>query len=56
MSDVIELHGPGPCQADECQRSDRNITSADDRVRVRGKDYHKGCEPTQEELAAKDRA
>ncbi len=60
MSDVAEIHGPGLCEATVCQRElkggDRTFRSADDHVRVRDKSYHKGCEPTPEELAAKDRA
>ncbi len=58
-SNILEMHGPGPCQGTPCQKElrgeDRNIKSADDLIRVRGKNYHRGCEPSQEELAAKDR-
>jgi hypothetical protein len=49
----------GVCEAERCQRElqghDRTIGSEDDRVRRQGKNYHKGCEPTPEELAAKNR-
>jgi glutaminyl-tRNA synthetase len=54
---VMEMHGPGPCEAQRCQRElrgeDRIIKHANDGIRVRGKNYHKGCEPSQRE-AAKD--
>ncbi len=60
MSDVIEMHGPGPCEGEPCRREqrgeDRIIKSADDRVRVGEKNYHKGCEPSAGEVAAKNRA
>jgi hypothetical protein len=60
MSDVIEMHGPGPCEGEPCHRGlrgeDRIIKSADDRIRVGGKNYHKGCEPSPEKSAATDRA
>jgi glutaminyl-tRNA synthetase len=59
-ANVMEMHGPGPCEAQRCQRElrgeDRVIKHANDRIRVRGKNYHKGCEPSQEEIAAKDRS
>jgi glutaminyl-tRNA synthetase len=55
---VMEMHGPGPCEAQRCQRElrgeDRIIKHANDGIRVRGKNYHKGCEPSQREIAAKD--
>jgi glutaminyl-tRNA synthetase len=55
---VMEMHGPGPCEAQRCQRElrgeDRIIKHANDRIRVRGKSYHKGCEPSPEDVAAKD--
>lgn len=48
MSDVREIYGPGPCEAPVCQKEreggDRNI-HPDDHIRVRGKNYHRGCEP-----------
>jgi len=57
-ANVMEMHGPGPCEAQRCRRElrgeDRIIKHASDRVRVRGKNYHKGCEPSQEEVATKD--
>ncbi len=60
MSDLIEMHGPGPCEGEPCQKElrgeDRIIKSADDRIRVGEKNYHKGCEPPQEKSAARDRA
>ncbi len=46
--DVIEVLGPGPCEARVCQKEleggDRNIRP-DDHIRVRDKNYHRGCEP-----------
>jgi hypothetical protein len=40
-----------PCEAAVCQRElesgDRNI-NPDDHIRVRGKNYHTGCEPPDE--------
>lgn len=54
MADVIELFGN--CQATKCKRADVKITSEADKVVVRGKNYHKGCQPTEEELAGQDRA
>ncbi|HTC46283.1 MAG TPA: glutamine--tRNA ligase/YqeY domain fusion protein [Candidatus Aquilonibacter sp.] len=55
---VMEMHGPGPCEAQRCQRElrgeDRIIKHANDGIRVCGKNYHKGCEPSQREIAAKD--
>jgi glutaminyl-tRNA synthetase len=55
---VVEMHAPGPCEAQRCQRElrgeDRIIKHANDGIRVRGKHYHKGCEPSQREVAAKD--
>jgi hypothetical protein len=60
MSDVIEMHGPGPCEGEPCQKElrgeDRIIKSADERIRVGEKNYHKGCEPSQEKSASKNRA
>jgi len=60
MNDVIEMHGPGPCEGEPCRREqrgeDRIIKSEDDRVHLGGKNYHKGCEPSQEKSRAKDRA
>lgn len=53
MSDVIDIHGR--CNGDPCKREERLITSAADRVIVRDKEYHKGCEPTQAELDARNR-
>ncbi len=56
---VRHVIGPGPCEAETCKRelqgADRNISEGD-LVRIRGKNYHKGCEPTLEELAANNRA
>ncbi|HWW16034.1 MAG TPA: hypothetical protein VN310_15340 [Candidatus Dormibacteraeota bacterium] len=50
MNDVIEMHGPGPCEGEPCHKGqrgeDRIIKSADDKIRVGGKTYHKGCEPS----------
>jgi hypothetical protein len=54
MSDVADLYGV--CQAEKCKRPEKAITSEADKVTVRRKDYHKGCEPTPEELAARDRS
>jgi hypothetical protein len=54
MPEVIELYGNR--QARKCKRGDVKITSEADKVVVRGKSYHKGCEPTADELAAQDRA
>ena len=55
---VMEMHGPGPCEAQRCQRElrgeDRIIKQANDGIRVRGKNYHRGCEPSQRGVAAKD--
>src|SRR5258708_25016993 len=48
MSDVVELHGN--CEATPCKRESVAITSQDDKATVRGKNYHKGCEPTSEQL------
>jgi len=51
--------GPGPCEAKVCQRElqggDRGIDEGE-LVRIEDKNYHKGCEPTLEERAAKNRA
>jgi hypothetical protein len=56
---VRQIVGPGPCEAEQCQRElqgeDKNI-EIDELVRVQGRNYHKGCEPTPDELAAKNRA
>jgi hypothetical protein len=52
MSNVRDMVGPGPCEAEICQRElkggDRIIENEDDRVRVLDRNYHKGCHPTQE--------
>ena len=60
MSDVIEMHGPGPSEGEPCRKEqrgeDRIFKSADDTIRVGEKNYHKGCEPSTEESAAKDLA
>jgi glutaminyl-tRNA synthetase len=57
-ANVAEMHGPGPCEAQRCQRELRGegriIKHANDRIRVRGKTYHRGCEPSEEEVAARD--
>jgi hypothetical protein len=56
---IRHVTGPGPCEAKKCQRElqggDRNIEEGE-LVRVKGKNYHKGCEPKPDELAAKNRA
>lgn len=52
MPDVVTSYGP--CEAERCKRPDRTITEEDDIVRIRGKQYHRGCEPTEEELRARD--
>jgi predicted nucleic acid-binding protein len=54
MSEVTDLYGV--CQAEKCKRQERAIIGEADKVTLRGKAYHKGCEPTREELAAKDRS
>jgi hypothetical protein len=54
MDNVIELHGV--CEAQNCKRGERLIASEADKAVVRNKNYHKGCEPTPEQLAAADRA
>jgi hypothetical protein len=33
------------CQAKRCKRDNLYIMRADDEVTVKGKSYHKGCEP-----------
>jgi len=56
---VRQVMGPGPCEAKVCQRElqggDRGIDEGE-LVRIEDKNYHKGCEPTLEERAAKNRA
>jgi len=52
-SNVIEIHGR--CNAERCKRDERLIANEADLVVVRGKSYHKGCEPTQEQLDAMNR-
>jgi hypothetical protein len=54
MNNVVESHGP--CEAEKCKRPERLITSDADKVVVRKKQYHRGCEPTPQELAALDRS
>jgi hypothetical protein len=54
MSDVIDLFGV--CEADKCKRAERRIDREADKVTIRKKTYHRGCEPTPEELQAKDRS
>jgi len=54
MSEVVELYGN--CEATPCKRESVAITNRDDKVTVRDKNYHKGCEPSSEQLAAKDRS
>jgi hypothetical protein len=54
MNNVIESHGI--CEAKKCRRPDRVIRSAADKVVVRKKKYHKGCEPTRQELETADRS
>jgi hypothetical protein len=54
MDDVIHLYGN--CQAEPCKRGDVKIIDEHDQVTVRGKTYHKGCQPSAAELAALDRA
>ena len=50
MNDVVETFGV--CEGLPCKRGDRAITREADRVTVRDKNYHKGCEPTPEQLEA----
>ncbi len=52
--DIVTVYGN--CEAAPSRREDVKITNQDDLLTVRGKKYHKGCEPTFEELSAKDRA
>ena len=54
MSDVIDLYGV--CEADKCRRKERAINNEQDRVRVQGKNYHKGCEPTKKEQESKNKS
>lgn len=54
MNHVIDLFGV--CEADICKRKERRIDVEADKVTVRDKTYHRGCEPTPEELQARDRA
>jgi len=54
MSDVVDLFGV--CEADKCKRPERRILSEADKIIVRKKNYHRGCEPTEEELKARDRS
>jgi hypothetical protein len=54
MSDVVEV--VGVCEAEKCKRRERRIFSEADKVTVREKIYHRGCEPTEKELKAKDKS
>lgn len=48
---VFRRHRNGKCEAEACKRGYRRmITDENDLLRVRGKRYHKGCEPTASEL------
>jgi hypothetical protein len=53
MSDVDEV--VGVCEAEKCKRPERRILEGD-KVTMRKKAYHRGCEPTKKELKAKDRS
>jgi hypothetical protein len=50
-ADVVEIHGPGLCEADVCQKelngADRTFRSADDHWLVGDHWYHKGCKPAE---------
>jgi len=54
MTDVT--YSFGICQGQPCKRNDHMITSEDDKVTIRDKNYHKGCEPTPEELEIQNRS
>jgi hypothetical protein len=47
MGDVIDSFGV--CEAEVCKRQSRILTSEDDIVRIDRRQYHKGCEPPQQE-------
>ncbi len=50
MSDVKTIFGV--CEADQCRRGERVITSENEKVTIGEKKYHKGCEPAAEEQEA----
>jgi len=45
MADVIDLYRV--CEGEPCQKPKRRITSRDDFYEANGRQYHKGCEPTE---------